>query len=313
MPIALHNPAALAELGHRLLAAGYRFVTATPATHQRVNSRAQNAWAHDLRGVFGWSRPFPDGVVPAPMMDLMREAGVLHGSAGAWRSSVRASTLCGHLYFHSAYPTDDEDAVFFGPDSCRFVQAMLRSLNVLSAVPSRIIDIGCGAAPASIELALRFPQAQVLTTDINPAALALAQVNARLAGAHNVAPCRSSLLDEVDGNFDLIVSNPPYVLDPQERAYRHGGGMHGAQFSVDLVAAALGRLRPGGTLMLYTGVAITDGIDPFMQAIKPRLEEHGDRWTYEEIDPDVFGEQLSQPAYEDVERIAAVWLVASRH
>jgi methylase of polypeptide subunit release factors len=312
MAITLYNQDALVALGRALRDAGYRFTTVTPATHQRVNARAGNGWARDLRGVFGWSRSFGEGVVPAALMDLMRAAGVLQAVAGGWRASVRASSLGGHLYFHSAFPTEDEDAVFFGPDTCRFVPALLRSLGQLPAAPMRIVDIGCGAAPGAIELAGRFPLAHVLATDINTSALALAAVNARVAGALRVEALRSSLLDDVAGDFDLVVSNPPYVLDPQRRAYRDGGGLLGAQLSVELVGAALGRLRPGGTLMLYTGVAMTGARDPFLATIRARLERHGVRWTYEELDPDVFGEQLDEPAYKDVERIAAVWLVATK-
>jgi methylase of polypeptide subunit release factors len=311
MGILHYDSVALAALGHALQRAGYRFTTVTPATHQRVNARAENAWAHDLRGVFGWSRPFRDGVVAPALMNLMREAGILQAADGGWRSAVRASSLNGRLYFHSAYPATGDDAVFFGPDTCRFVAAIVRGLGALAAAPARIADIGCGAAPAAIELALRFPQAEVVASDVNESALAIAAVNARLAGAAHLEPCRSRLLDGLEGQFDLIVSNPPYVLDPDERTYRHGGGMHGAQLSVELVEAALGRLRPGGTLMLYTGVAMTGPDDPFMQAILPFLGARGARWSYEELDPDVFGEQLDQPDYHDVERIAAVWLVAT--
>lgn len=311
MGILHYDSAALAALGHALQRAGYRFTTVTPSTHRRVNARPENAWAGDLRGVFGWSRPFKDGVVAPALVNLMREAGVLQAVDGGWRSAVRASSMNGHLYFHSAFPTTDDDAVFFGPDTSRFVAATLRGLGALAQAPARIVEIGCGAAPAAIELALRFPQAQVLAADINDSALALAAVNARLAGAPNVEPCRSSLLDDLEGDFDLVISNPPYILDPDERTYRHGGGLHGAQLSVDLVQSALERLRPGGTLMLYTGVAMTGAGDPFMQAILPFLAKRGARWSYEELDPDVFGGQLGEPGYHDVERIAAVWLMAT--
>jgi hypothetical protein len=49
---------ALVQLVLALRQAGYRFVTPTPATHARVNARSQNQQAHDLAGVFGWTRPF---------------------------------------------------------------------------------------------------------------------------------------------------------------------------------------------------------------------------------------------------------------
>ncbi|GAB3431126.1 class I SAM-dependent methyltransferase [Massilia solisilvae] len=312
MPLDIHDPDALVQLGRALCAHGYRFTTVTPATHRRVNARAGNATASDLRGVFGWSRPFADTLLPPDVRTLMQRANVLVQATDGWRSAVRAATLGEQLYFHSAYPAAERDAVFFGPDTVRFVAAVLRGLASLKTAPRRIIDIGCGAAPCAIGLALRYPHAEVIAADVNPSALALAAINARLAGVPHVQPCRSSLLDDVSGDFDLVVANPPYVLDSQGRTYRDGGGLHGAQLSVDLVRAALARLRAGGTLMVYTGVAMTSADDPFLQAITPALERHAASWTYGELDPDVFGELLAQQGYEDVERIAAVWLVASR-
>jgi hypothetical protein len=65
----------LLHLGRELKRAGYRFTTVTPATHERINRRPANVAAHDLRDVFGWSRQFPTGVLPAAMMELLDAAG----------------------------------------------------------------------------------------------------------------------------------------------------------------------------------------------------------------------------------------------
>jgi methylase of polypeptide subunit release factors len=317
-PHAFADHVALAALGRSLQAAGYRFVTVTPATHRRVNSRPENAWARDLRGVFGWSRPYRDGVLPAALAGQLEAAGLALPADpddvdGGRRAGVRASTIGDRLYFHSAWPTCGEDDVFFGPDTYRYVAALKRTLGPhggLRRPVRRAVDIGAGAGPGAIELALRCPDATVYATDINPAALALADINAGLNGADNVVPCRSDLLDGVDGGFDLVMSNPPYILDPDELTYRHGGGEHGAELSIRIVHAALDRLHPGGSLLLYTGVAIVDGLDPFLAAIRDRLDRDADGWSYEELDPDIFGGQLGCEGYEHVERIAAVWLHA---
>jgi hypothetical protein len=318
---------ALAALGRSLQAAGYRFVTVTPATHRRVNGRPENAWAHDLRGVFGWSRPFRAGVLPDAIDAQLRAAGLAvpvdadgndsadGATPAGWRALVRASTIGERLYFHSAWPTCDADAVFFGPDTYRYTAAMKRVLGAhgsLRRPVRRAIDIGAGAGPGAIELALRCRDATVYAADINRAALALADVNANLNDAHNVVPCRSDLLDGVDGGFDLVMSNPPYILDPDALTYRHGGGAHGAELSIRIVHAALDRLHPGGSLLLYTGVAMVDGGDPFLDAVRGRLDGDADCWAYEELDPDIFGGQLGCDGYETVERIAAVWLHAVR-
>jgi methylase of polypeptide subunit release factors len=307
-------PRGLVALGHILQAARYRFVTVTPATHRRVDRRPENAWAEGVRGVLGWSRPFRPGVLPPDVDAALRAAGLVEPAGEGERARVRASTIGEHLYFHSPWPTSDADAVFFGPDTYRYVAALQRSLDELARESGRpvrrAVDIGAGAGPGAIELALRHPEAVVYATDVNPQALALAQANAELNGAANVVVCASDLLDGLDGEFDLVMSNPPYILDPDQLTYRHGGGEHGAELSIRMVRAALDRLAPGGSLMLYTGVAIVDGKDAFLAHVRAWLERDCARWRYEELDPDIFGEQLDCEGYEQVERIAAVWLHA---
>jgi methylase of polypeptide subunit release factors len=310
MSLTLNCPDALVALGEALVSANYRFITVTPATHERVNARNPGATAGRVCDVFGWSRPFGRHTLAPRLVELMQEAGVLENHANGWRARVRAATLDDRVFFHSAYPTTESDSVFFGPDTYRFMAAIERSLRTLAAPPQRVADIGCGAGPAAIGIARRYPDAQVFALDINDAALALTTVNARLAGTANVTARKSDLLSGVDGDFDLIVSNPPYLLDPGRRAYRHGGGKRGAGLSLAIVEAALERLRGGGSLMLYTGVAITAAGDEFLAEIAPLLDRRCSCWHYEELDPDVFSEELAAPGYEDAERICAVWLHA---
>jgi methylase of polypeptide subunit release factors len=319
MALNLRTPSALLALGRLLREQDYRFITVTPATHRRVNRRAENAWAHSPRDVLGWSRPYRDGALPAEIDAQLRDAGLREdavesgqASESGYRARIRASTIGAQLYFHSAWPTDDDDAVFFGPDTYRFVAALRRALasELLRRPVRRAVDIGCGAGPGAIELALCCPGATVYGADINDDALTLTGINAELNGASQLIPCRSNLLDGVDGHFDLIMSNPPYILDADELPYRHGGGEHGAGLSIQIVKTALARLLPGGSLLLYTGVAIVDGVDAFLDAVKPLLGEACDDWHYEELDPDIFGGQLECEGYERVERLAAVWLHA---
>ncbi len=313
MPYALApDPAsdtALLRLLQALRDVGYSFVTPTPATIARVNARPGNEWASDLRGVFGWSRPFCDGVVPSTVLAAMQDAGAWSLHPGGARSLLRASSLDGELFLHSAYPTTAAAAVFFGPDTYRYAAAILahrRNMPVMRAV-----DVGCGAGPGAVLLARAYPEAEVLAVDINDAALQLTRVNAALAGVwlHAV---NSNLLLGVQGSFDLIVANPPYLVDPGERAYRHGGGPLGAGLSLAILEAALERLAPGGTLLLYTGAAVVNGTDPFREAVTTRLAGVDATWTYRELDPDVFGEELEGGAYAAADRIAAVLLTVTK-
>ena len=306
------NDLVLLQLGRRLVADGYRFITPTPLTHQRVNQRDEGQMADSLRDVFGWSRPFAPGLLSADEQRQLQDAQIIDTYEGELKSRVRWSSLDDLLFVHSAFPTEAADAVFFGPDTYRFAQLIHAHLQQNFGPIHRAVDIGCGAGVGAILIGRARREAEVLALDINPAALRLTAINAALAEVANVKVRASDLLQGVDGEFDLIVANPPYMADPAERAYRHGGGTLGAGLSLRIVEQALNRLAPGGSLLLYTGVAMVDGRDPFLDTVLPRLDEKRFGWTYRELDPDVFGEELLNPGYQRVDRIAVVALTVTR-
>lgn len=301
---------ALLRLAALLRAADYRFHTVTPATHQRVLARGQR-WALDLGDAFGWNMPFQTSLLGADRCAELAAAGAISAHSDGWKADVRAAALGDLIVFHSPYPTEQRDAVFFGPDTYRFISAIRRTLPTLAQPPRRVVDIGCGAGAAAIVLAAAFPDADVIGTDINQRALALTTTNACCAQVPNLRTALSDLLGGVDGSFDLIVANPPYMLDAEARAYRDGGGNYGEGLAVAMVRAGLERLAPGGTLMLYTGTAFVQQRDQFWRVVAPVLAAANGTWHYEELDPDVFGEELEQPGYANVDRIAAVWLAVS--
>ncbi len=304
---------ALLQLGRALRSSGYSFTTVTPATHARVNARAENVLAQDVRAVFGWSRPFAPSTLPPDLWELMQRAQItVPCDEKLWKSAVRLSFLGGELFFHSAFPTSDADSVFFGPDTYRFASAIEAFFAHSKQTIRRAVDVGCGAGPGAIEVAKHQPGATVFAVDINPAALRLTRINAALNETPHVEARESNLLSAVEGDFDLIVANPPYLVDESKRAYRHGGGPLGAGLSLMIVDAALERLAPGGTLLLYTGAAMVDGNDPFRKAIAQKLDAANVEWTYRETDPDIFGEELDCAAYARADRIAAVVLTAKK-
>lgn len=303
---------ALLQLGQRLRADGYRFTCVTPATQARNNARPGAEQASNLRDVFGWSRPFLPSLISLDELEQLRAAQVLREEGDRLRSNVRWSSLDDLLLVHSAYPTEASDAVFFGPDSYRFAQVIHDHLQHSPTRVQHAVDIGCGSGVGALVIARAAHHAQVSAVDINPLALRYTAINAALAGVGNVSVEPSDLLDGISGAFDLIVANPPYMLDAGQRTYRHGGGALGAELSLRIVEQARERLSPGGSLLLYTGVAIVGGRDALLEAIRLRLAGPQWAWVYREVDPDVFGEQLLEPGYERVERIAAVSLTVNR-
>jgi precorrin-6B methylase 2 len=302
---------ALLQLLNLLKRRDYAFVTPTPASHARVIARPDMDRAHDLRGMLGWSLAFEAGV-NVEVEDCLRHAGMIAAEGGLLKSRLRVSSLGGQLWLHSAYPTEAEDAVFFGPDTYRFADLIVSELEQRPlAAGAHILDMGAGAGVGGIIAALHSEAPRVTLTDLNPKALRLARINAAAAGVA-VETLESNTLDQVDDPIDLVVINPPYIIDDANRAYRDGGGMHGGEIPFEMTRMAAERLAPGGRLILYTGAAIVEGRNALCEAVGALGERLGLAHGCRELDPDVFGEELEKPAYADVERIALVAVTLER-
>jgi release factor glutamine methyltransferase len=126
----------------------------------------------------------------------------------------------------------------------------------------RALDLGTGSGAVAIALALSRPDALVIAADISEAALALARENARRHSAA-VLFLRSDWMTPIEGAFDLIVSNPPYVRsdDPHldlgdvrfEPRLALVAGKDGLDCIRTIVLQARTRLREGGWLLFEHG------------------------------------------------------------
>lgn len=292
----------LVALCAELRARGYQFTTVTPATHERI-LRRDVRFSTALRDVFGWNRPFTKDVLPEPLFELATRAEIIEATADHFKSRIRVASMGDKLFVHSRFPTSDADSVFFGPDSTRFCALVERALGPCAL----LADVGCGSGVGGI-VANQKAQ-RVILTDINPKALHFAATNAAINDC-TASIVQSDVLGAVSEPLDGVIANPPYMRDGAGRTYRDGGGALGEGLALRITREALLKLRPGGTLVLYTGSAIVDGDDRFKREATDLCREADANVEYFEIDPDVFGEELSEPAYSEVERIAAVALIA---
>jgi len=136
---------------------------------------------------------------------------------------------------------------------------------------SNIVDVGTGSGVIALSLASKFPEAQIVAVDVSEEALSLARENAdRLGLSERVQFLQSDLLEAVDGKFDLIVANLPYIAaqdrdtlsrevlyDPEVALF---AGARGDEFVHELIEQAPARLRPGGLLALEIGLGQSQGL-----------------------------------------------------
>ena len=135
----------------------------------------------------------------------------------------------------------------------------------------RIADIGTGSGILAVTLASELSASTVVATDLSGDALDIARENARrLAVDDRVTFVETSYLDGVDGPFDLIVANPPYVKDGDRRALardvRHEpdvalfGGPDGLRDVSGVLDAAVQKLKPGGWFVMEFGYGQEDDV-----------------------------------------------------
>ncbi|MEU8202082.1 class I SAM-dependent methyltransferase [Streptosporangium sp. NPDC049046] len=124
----------------------------------------------------------------------------------------------------------------------------------------RALDLGTGCGVQVLHLAGRAEE--ITATDVNPRALELARLSWALSGIVDVDVRLGSLFDPVEGDhFDLVVSNPPFVISPAGRFTYRESGFHADGFCRDLVRGVPRHLAPGGTCHLLANWLHVDGED----------------------------------------------------
>jgi release factor glutamine methyltransferase len=126
--------------------------------------------------------------------------------------------------------------------------------------PARVLDLGTGSGAVALALQHQRPAAQVTAVDASADALAVASANALRLNLP-VQCVLSHWMDAVPGQFELIVSNPPYVAegDPHLADLTHEplqaltSGADGLDDIRQIIAQAPSRLAPGGWLLLEHG------------------------------------------------------------
>ncbi len=116
--------------------------------------------------------------------------------------------LVGEKEFWSLTLNVDSSTLIPRPDTERLIEVALEQNLPRNA---HILDLGTGTGAIALALAKELPEANVVAVDVSPQAVALAKTNAARHQLQRVRFLQSHWFDAVEGRFDLIVSNPPYI------------------------------------------------------------------------------------------------------
>ena len=174
--------------------------------------------------------------------------------------------ITGQREFWSMQLQVTPDTLIPRPETELLVELALQ--RIARDADGRIADLGTGSGAIALAVARERPRCTIVASDISPAALVVAQENARCLNIHNVEFRRGDDSGAWDSalhgeHFDMIVSNPPYISsdDPHltagdlrfEPHLALEAGTDGMQHLRAIAAVGRSRLMPGGWLLLEHG------------------------------------------------------------
>jgi release factor glutamine methyltransferase len=192
------------------------------------------------------------------------------------------------------------DVLIPRPETEHLIEVALERMGRRRNDPLLIADVGTGSGCIAVALAREFPASEIVATDISAAALEVAgrntvrhgvQSRIELAQGYLLNPYLSIKV-HADENFDLIVSNPPYVGRAEQSSLQREvvehephqalfAGERGLDVYPELIAQAAPLLTPGGVLVLELGHGQSE-------RVRAMVTEDG-RWSVISVTNDLAG------------------------
>jgi release factor glutamine methyltransferase len=180
--------------------------------------------------------------------------------------------LTGRREFWSLPFAVTRDVLVPRPETEILVEEVLRACAGGDRGELRILEIGTGSGAISVALASELNAARIVATDISPGALTVAAGNAAdNRVADRIDFVQGDLFAPLTGNFDVIVSNPPYIADHEfaglpadvrefEPRAALLAGPEGTEFHQAILREGWRYLKPGGMVFLEIGYGQTDRV-----------------------------------------------------
>lgn len=177
--------------------------------------------------------------------------GILIPRGEAWASRVDLFEVVG-LYLATDHrymmlPEDDIDespVMYIGMDS----MGLVHTAPQYSAM--RVLDLCCGSGVQGL-VASRYAQ-EVIGVDINPRAIRFSRFNAQLNGIDNIQFRLGNLYAVVEGYFNTILANPPFVPSPKGELRFRDGGATGEEILAQIITDSADYLATDGRLFIVT-------------------------------------------------------------
>jgi release factor glutamine methyltransferase len=221
-----------------------------------------------------------------PERELTPEEESRYEAALAERSrGVPAQYITGHQEFWGMDLIVSPAVLIPRPETEHVIEAVL---ELQASGTPRVVDVGTGSGCIALALAKELPNAKIHATDISPAALEIARVNAARHQLERIHFHQTDLLEGLRGEFDFVVSNPPYVGESEEDTVQLEvrkfeprsavfAGPRGTEVISRLIPQAHPALRPGGWLVMEISGTIAGEVRTFLEnwenvQIKPDLQ-----------------------------------------
>ena len=211
---------------------------------------------------------------------------------GERSSGVPAQYITGHQEFWGMDLVVSPAVLIPRPETEHVIETVLELRGAEARRPKskiRIVDVGTGSGCIALALAKELPQAEIHATDISADALEIARANAaRHQVERRIQFHQMDLVEGLTGEFDFVVSNPPYVGESEEdqvqlevRKFEPRSAVFAGQTGTEVITRLIPRartiLRPGGWLVMEISGTIAEEVRGLLEGwqevkIKPDLQ-----------------------------------------